>query len=251
MALSWSSRRQFLYYAVALVVAVVLFFILWQTFFTAQPTCQDGIQNGSEAGIDCGGACALLCEGQARSPVVLWSRTFETAPSFYTAATYIQNPNPGVGAKNVPYSLQLFDEKNLLVMEREGMVDLPPIGTIPLVETNIGVGNRTVARAIFAFTSPPVWNKVPAGTLPQLRITQQSLAQDGTRLSATIVNDSLDPIRSLDVAAVVFDSAGVARAASKTRIDNISAKSSEPLIFTWPSALTDVARAEITVLPSF
>jgi hypothetical protein len=121
----------------------------------------------------------------------------------------------------------------------------------PILEANIDVGNRIVARALFEFTSEPTWTKVPPEALPPLRIIDQSLTADGTRLTGTLVNDTLEEIRNLTLVAIVFDGEGVARAASRTVIPRLSRQSSEPIIFTWGSGFEDVARAEITILPSF
>lgn len=251
MALSWSARRQLLYYVVASVLATVILFVGYQTFFTADPTCRDGRQNGSELGVDCGGSCARVCKDQEKPLNLLWARAFPAASPFYTVAAYIQNPNVGSGAKGVHYSFRIFDEKNSLVVERQGVTDIPPLQTVPILETNVDVGNRTVARTLFEFTSAATWSKVSADKLPPLRITEQTLAQDGARLTATVTNDSLKEVRAISVVAVVFDRSGVARAASKTVIDRIAAQSSEPIIFTWAGGFEGVARAEITILPSF
>ncbi len=229
----------------------ILLFVGYQTFFTRTPTCNDGVRNGSETGVDCGGSCALICEDQSRLPTLLWSRAFEAAPQFYTAAAYVQNPNIGSGAKRVRYSFRLFDDKNEFVVEREGFVDIPPTQTVPILETSIDVGNRTVARTLFEFTSDPVWVKVPANSLPTLRLAEQKLTADGTRLSANLVNDTLFDANNVTVVAVVFDNAGVARAASKTFIQKVPRQSAEPIIFTWPKGFEGVARAEITILPAF
>ena len=249
--LSWSARRQLLYYAVGIFLATILLFVLWQTFLTRQPSCQDGIQNGSEAGVDCGGSCALLCAEEARAPNILWARALETGPQTYTAVAYIENRNQGSGARSVPYSFKLYDDKNELAVEREGTVDVPPVSVVPVILPNIDLGNRTVARTIFTFSATPQWERVRADILPQVRITEQQLTADGKRLSATIVNEGLTEVRNLAVAGVVFDAQGVARAASVTVIGRIAAKASEPAVFTWGSEVADVARAEITVLPSF
>jgi len=157
----------------------------------------------------------------------------------------------GAGAKGVRYSFRIFDDKNSLVVERQGVADIPPLQTVPILETNVDVGNRTVTRTLFEFTSEPTWGKVSAEALPPLRITEQVLTADGSRLTAEVMNDSLKEVRDISVVAVVFDQSGVARAASKTVIDRIAAQSSEPIIFTWAAGFEGVARAEITLLPSF
>ena len=249
MALSWSKRRKFLYTAVISVIVLVLLFTVYVKFFTSAPTCFDGVLNSDEHGIDCGGSCALFCRDQTRSPVVLWSRAFEVAPNTYTAAAYVQNPNPGAAARAVAYSFQLFDAKNILVMERVGVINIPPVQTVPFIDPNINVGNRTVARALFAFSEEPVWQKV--GALPALRVGNQYLAPDGSQLSATISNESVDNADKVTVAAVLFDAGGVARAASRSILARIPHKGSQDVIFTWPGGVKNIIRAEITVLPSF
>lgn len=249
MALSWSGRRQVLYSAVAAVAALVLLAIIWQAFFAHTPTCFDRVWNGNERSIDCGGSCALLCPADAKAPVVLWTRAFRTGAQTYTAAVYLQNNNVGAGAKNVPYSFQLFDERNILVVEKTGIADLPPTQTIPIIEPNIIVGTRAVARTLFSFSETPVWSKMSVGGL-SLRVTNEQLSLDASRLSALLVNDSVSPVEGVTVAAVLFDSSGTARAASRTVLGRIGKKSSQEIFFTWSGGVSDIVRAEITVLPS-
>ncbi len=249
MALTWSSRRKLLYTSVVGVGMLVVFFLTYQVAFNQAPTCFDGSQNGNERGVDCGGSCALVCKSEARAPVVLWSRAFKVAPQVYTAAAYVQNPNIGAGAHKVGYTFQLFDDKNILVVERQGTIDIPPVQMVPFIDPNINVGNRTVARAIFAFTQDPVWQK--QGSLPILRTGNQYLAADGSLLSATIHNDSPLDAKAVTVEAVLFDASGTARAASKSLIPTIPHRGSQDVTFTWSGGVPDITRAEITVLPSF
>lgn len=250
MSLSWSVRRKLLYTAVAGVVALVALAVVYQTFFVVTPTCFDRVQNGDEHGVDCGGSCALVCANEAHAPVVLWSRIFQTTPGVYTAAAYIQNNNPGAGTKQVAYSFQIFDADNQLIIERDGVVDLPPVQTIPIIEPNIAIANRTPARVLFGFANVPAWHQVPAGTVPKLSVTKQLLATDASRLSATLVNDTLIDAKRVTVGAVLFDASGTARAASRSIVD-VSKKSSTPVVFTFPGGVPNIVRAEITVLPSF
>lgn len=246
MALSWSGRRKALYTSVVGVIGLMLLIFVYQALFTAPPLCTDGKQNGGEVGVDCGGPCSLLCEGGARAPVVVWARAFESAPQIYTAAAYIQNNNVGSGARQVGYSFQLFDAQNKLVVARDGVVDLAPVPTIPIIETGINAGHRTVARTIFSFSTEPVWLR--AGQLPMLSASKQSLSPDGSRLSATIRNDSLVQARAT-IAGVLFDAEGVARAASKSTI-TIPARGETPVVLTWGMTPTEpIVRAEVTILP--
>jgi hypothetical protein len=248
--MSWSFRRQALYYAVAGFILIVVLFGAWRAFFVRTPTCFDGVKNGIELGVDCGGACALICSDTAKAPVVLWARSFEVSPQTYSAAAYVQNLNLGAGARGVKYSFQLFDSTNLLIAERDGTVDLPPVHTIPIVESGINVGTRTVARTLFSFSGLPVWHTNTTEIVP-LHLTQQSLNPDASRLSANVVNDSAQDAAHVTVAVVLFDGKGVARAASKTVIDSLPRKSQKPIIFTWPGGVPNIVRAEMSILPAF
>ncbi len=249
MALTWSARRKLLYTSVVGVIMLVVFFLTYQAAFNQAATCFDGTQNQNEHGVDCGGVCALLCKNESRAPVVLWARVFKVAPQVYTAAAYVQNPNIGAAARKVAYTFQLFDTKNILIVERTGTIDIPPVQTVPFIDPNINVGNREAAKAIFAFTVEPVWQK--QGGLPLLRTGNQFLAQDGSLLSATIYNDSPADAKGVTVAAVLFDASGTARAASRSLIPTITRRGSQDVTFTWSGGVRGIVRAEITVLPSF
>ena len=254
MAVKWGIRRQILYYIVGVVMLAVLLAASYQLFFKKVPTCFDQVQNNGEAGVDCGGSCMLLCPDVARAPTVLWARAFQSAPNTYTAAAYIQNNNVavGAGAKQAHYSFQLLDSNNILIAEREGVVDIPPMQTVPIVEIGIDAGNRQVARTFFNFDPnlPLKWNKVDKASVQALRISNTSAYQDG-KLSTTVINDAFEDAKKVQVVAVLFDEQGVARAASKSTLSKIARRSSQAIVFTWPETVPNITRAEVTVLPSF
>ncbi len=251
MALSWSSRRKLIYSGVVFFVAFLVILFIWIEFFTATPTCFDNRQNGDELGVDCGGSCSLVCSEQVKDATVTWARAFQTSPHSYTAAAYIQNNSGETAARNVQYAFQLYDADNKLIIEKNGTTDIPPVQTVPIIETMINTGDHTVARTLFSFTSTPVWNHVVHGSVPTARIISQSLTPDAKRLQAIIENNTLDDYLKVTVAAVLFDSEGVARAASKSTIPLVAHKSTQNVVFTWPQGVSDVVRAEISVLPSF
>jgi hypothetical protein len=249
--MGWSERRQILYYIVALIGLVAFSFVVWRVFFVHTPTCFDHVQNGDERGVDCDGSCALICPSTAKTPTVLWARSFETAPHTYTAAAYIQNNNVAEGgtAKRVRYSFQILDSKNVLIIEREGYIDIPPQQIVPVVESQIDVGTRVPAKTFFEFDDAPVnWRQVASDSIQKLRIVNPRFEND--RLTASIANDSLTDAKKVTVVAVLFDLNGVARAASKTTLAKIGKKSSEDITFTWPGA-DPTYIPQLTILPSF
>ncbi len=231
--------------------AVVL---VWFLFFNAPPTCFDGKQNGTEQGVDCGGGCALVCENLSSAPRVVWARAFQNgAPNIYTLAAYVQNTNPSAGAKQVPYIFQLYDAQNKLVAEKTGVVDMPPVQTVPIIVPSVDVGNRTVAHVEFSFASktPLVWKRVTQEAIPDLRVARQQLAADGSRLDVTVENNSIFDAPKVTLVTILYDANDVARAASVSVVPVIAHKSSADAVFTWPAPNPNILRTEITILPSF
>ena len=253
MQLSWSFRRKLVYSGVTLVIALALTTYVWLTFFHAAPTCFDNKQNGNETGVDCGGSCALVCQNASRPPIVEWARVFPNGGgSMYTAAAYVQNTNGNEAAHSARYVFQFYDANNHLITEKDGVADLPPVEVVPIV-TQVDVGNATVAHVQFSFddTYPLVWNIVPAANIPNLRTSTQQLSANGSRLDATIENNSIFDATNVKAVAILFDSSGTALAASQSVIPAITHKSSTNVVFTWPTSNQNIARTEIIILPSF
>jgi hypothetical protein len=254
MVMTWSGRRQTIYSAVGAVIVLILLITLYETFFTAPATCFDGKQDGTETGVDCGGnTCSLICADAAHPPVALWARAFSTNPGIYSAVAYIQNNNVGAGARGVPYTFKLYDKDNILLAERDGVANLPPVQNTPITEANIDVGNGVVVHTLFEFTTDPpaVWNKVAAGGYPQLTSSSPVPNADYSKVSTTLVNNTVAEVKNVSVVAILYDQNGTAIATSKSIIPSIPAKSQQPVVFTWPQGVNGVVKSEIIVLSPF
>ena len=239
-----------LYAGVVLLIVLAVSGYIAYSVLSTPPLCFDGKQNGEEKGIDCGGTCSKLCANQALAPVVLWARAFETAPGTYAAAAYVENNNVGAGATSVAYAFRLYDEDNLLIIEKGGVTDIPPQEIVPVFASAIDAGTRKVSRTFLEFSEVPVWHKIPSETLPNVRISNLRLTESGARLSAEAVNQGSADVRNLSLIAVLFDGRGVALTASKSVLGRIPRGSSAQVVFTWPSQNTAAVRAEITAVPA-
>jgi hypothetical protein len=233
-----------------LLFAVGAFFL----FFYHPPTCFDGKQNGGEQGTDCGGACRKICPFQAAKANVLWARSFKVAPGVYNAVAYVENPNTGAAAYDAAYSFKAYDEENVLVFERSGTVTLPPKTVIAVFEPSVTTNERSPKRTFFEWHVDPRFDRTTKG-LPELGVAEKVLSGETgrtPRLTARIVNPSLDEIRNIQVVATVFDTAGNAIAASRTIVDVLRKESSAEVTFTWPEAFSaTVGRTDVVAMPPF
>ena len=246
-------RRKLLYGGVASILAAVV--LMWAGFsvFSRPASCFDNKKNQGETGVDCGGPCARICENQARPPVVVWTRALETQPGVYTAVAYVENPNAAenAAAYGVHYAFRLLDSNNLLVSERDGVIDLPPQQNIPIIEPNISVGTRSVARAFLEFSDASIsWTKVSSANISSVQVIGQDLSPDGSRLSASVINRGTSNVKGLTLAAILYDGTDTAQAASRSVLDAVAPSGSQAVTFTWPGGIPNIVRAEIVPLPA-
>lgn len=245
----WAARRQFSYIAVIfLLFATPFAFWAYKTFYHP-PTCFDQIKNQDEVGIDCGGTCKLVCTQEALQPVVEWQRYFMVADGLYTAAIQITNPNPGYGAVAVPYVIRLYDESGVAIYVREGVVDIPPSGVVPVVESGLATLERTPLNITFDFTAQPVWQKdTPSVSPVTIRNIKTENPDSRPRITARLEHAGFRPLTAFEVDVVVLGESGNAIAASHTLIDGLGANSETDLVFTWPRPFTEPV-ASIDIVP--
>jgi len=247
--MSWASQRKAAFTALFTLIFLVFvggiaFLILFET-----PSCSDGKQNGEELGIDCGGGCSRICASEVTEPVITWARHFEVVPGLYNVLAMVDNPNRNAVATDVAYRFKLFDEDGILVAERTGTSFLLPDTRNPIFEAGIETGERRPARAFFEILSYGDWSQGVNAALV-LRTADRQLESDGgsSRLTAVLVNDSLETVAHVEAVALLYDEVGNVITSSRTLVPRILGGQSESLIFTWPQRITDeVIRIEIVV----
>lgn len=225
-----------------IVIVLLSSFAFVYLFSYEEPTCFDGKQNGNEEGVDCGGNCSLLCTNQAFDPVVHWRRFFEIGPNVYNTIAYIENQNPTAGASDVGYSFKLYDTNNVVLVEKEGSIDLRPNQVTPIIENNLNTGQLEAARVSFEFTENINWIKQePLGNLVAIR-NQDITEVDGLpRVTATVFNNTLGPLENILFVVIVYDENSNAIATSNTKVFRIDKDGSQNIIFTWPQGFSKKA----------
>lgn len=234
--MSWASRRQAAYvFGVVIFFGIITIAPIAYWFLNIEETCFDGIQNQGETRADKGGPCKLLDERTLTPHAILWTRAFSVRDGSYSVVAYVENPNENAGVARAPYHFKLYDERNVLVAERQGAAYVMPGSVTPVYEGAIDTGNRNVARAYFEFTAPLVWERLYDATRP-ITVAAKNMTDPGIspRLSTTIQNDAVAELRDIRFVAVVFDTAGNAFAASATAIPSLEEGERKEIVFTWP-----------------
>ncbi len=247
---SWSFRRRFLYLSIiALIIIPPTVFYVWKSQ-QKPPSCSDGVQNQDEHGPDCGGICKLACffEVQAE-PTIQWSRAYYVSKGVYNLVAYLQNPNVNYVSQPVGYVFKVYDEKNVLLGSREGVVALPTAKVFPIFEPSIDVGERIPKKVSFEFTEPITWIEY-SGDKPELSVSDASLTRtdESPKLTAKVQNKTLRQYSNIEVVAIIYDELGNGFMASRTYIDKLGDKQSKEVSFTWPEPLT-ASSSRIEIIP--
>lgn len=243
---SWSTKRKYAYFFIFLAALVLLVGLPAFFLFYKAPTCADGVQNGTERGIDCGGACARLCPADFAMPRVLWSYSVQVVPGIYNTLAYVQNPNAGVEALNMPYLIKLYDAEGILVTQRTGRAFIPAGQKFAIFAGGIDVGKRTPARTTFEFTGEANWRT--GAMLTKLRVLDTALDQAiQPKAEVRVKNDAVDQsFSNITVFIILYDKDNNRITFSKTLIDSIGPNEIQTLYFTWPRVFTaDVLRTEV------
>jgi hypothetical protein len=249
--MNWAQRRKLGYIAIIVAFFAIVAFIIFHKITDVAPTCFDHKQNEGEVGIDCGGPCSNYCANQLTDPVIEWVRVFPVTPGIVNAVAYIEHDYPTASAAKVGYDFKLYDANNNLLADRTGTTFLGPAGTSAIVETRIPIGNGVVSLARFSFDDPIAWTTVSSAfsqvviNTDQNTLTSFNDGQLGTRLTATLQNQSRYNFINLEAIAIFYDANGNAITASKVVVPTLSALESRIVYFTWPYAVTGVARTEI------
>lgn len=247
--MTWAQRRQMTYLSGFLLVVGLIAFLVIRNATHVEPTCYDGKRNGDEVGIDCGGSCQFYCPLELADPKVRWVRFFSAGEGLVHAVAYIEHAYASAAIDIAPFTFRLYDKNNNILTERSGSTYVGPMGRSAIVETLIPIGNTEPTIARFSFDGPLVWQKIPVEFSQIVVKTDRFLLEQfegGTRLTATLDNQSEVTFSSIDVVAVLYDKSDNAIAVSKTVVRNLPGRASTTTYFTWAEALKDrVARVEV------
>ena len=239
----WALWRRVQYLVGFLLTAVVIGVVIFYTVIYVAPNCYDQMFNGNERGVDCGGDCVLICAADVIPTRVVWAESFLINDGQYNAVAYVENRNEQAGIVNLKYTFRLFSGDDL-VGEREGVTPLPPNSIYPVFEGRIFIEPGTsVTRTEIIIDNPDYWQPSSVGR-DQFRTLDINLTRsdEKPRLEVQLENTTLNTADAIEIVATIFNDAGEPVTASQTFVEEISARSTKDIIFTWPNPIAKTVR---------
>lgn len=238
----WRTRRQLIaLLIVGLLVGSAGFLFIRNLL--PEPTCFDNRRNQGEEEADCGGPCLPCIFRNKKIPEVFWVRIAPVRGSVYAAVAEVKNPNSALGIPRFEYVLKLFDDKDVLVIERKGESFFYANEVAHIVETDLR-SERKIVRGIldigkteYAFRddNPP---DLIAGE-KELRVVSQN--GSSTELKARLFNRTLADFRSVRVHGILLDKSQNVLAASSILLDELRGGDAKEIRFFWPGEIKDAA----------
>ncbi|TSC87108.1 MAG: Uncharacterized protein G01um10148_213 [Parcubacteria group bacterium Gr01-1014_8] len=248
--MTWASRRRTIYASGVTLFFLIVLGVPLAIWWYQPANCTDGEMNGAETDVDRGGNCPLLDERTLIPHAIQWARAFPVRDGTWSAVAYVENPNDQGGVAAVPYRFKLYDDRNIIVAEREGTTYIMPGAVTPIYEGGISTGNRSVARAYFEFAAPLVWERM-SDRSRAVDVTGKAVsdADSMPRVTAFAENTEVSDAKNVEFVSVIFDPAGNAIAASSTVLPLLKAGERANLVFTWPDPyIRAVGRVDVIPL---
>ncbi len=250
--MDWASKRKLLYTASVAGVILVLMSIPAYFSFNKAPSCFDKKQNQEEVGIDCGGPCNQFCISQVNPPITHWSRAFKVSDGEYDIVASIENSNIKAATREAIYRFKVYDEDNILIVEKFGKTFIMPGDRFVIFESGVSTGERTPKRVFFEFQPDIKWERLELdkNRAPKISTKNRQLTSVSSqpRLKTILVNDSPLSYGDFKVNIVIYDKEDNAIAVSSTYVDEIEKNNEKQIFFTWQEPFT-VQPVRIDVIP--
>lgn len=238
----WRTRRQLTaFLIVGLLIGSAGF--LFVRDLLPEPTCFDNRRNQGEEKTDCGGPCLPCIFRNKKTPEVFWVRVTPVRGGVYAAVIEVKNPNSALGIPKFEYILKLFDDKDVLVIERSGISFLYANEVAHIVETDLR-SERKIVRGILEIgkteyalrdDNPP---DLIAGEKELLVVIPNGM---NTELRARLFNRTLSDFRALRVHGILLDKNQNVLAASSLVLDELRGGDAKEIRFFWPGEIKDVS----------
>ncbi|MDO8569451.1 MAG: VWA domain-containing protein [bacterium] len=233
----WAIQRKRTILFIVILTLIILIGVPGFFIFYRAPTCNDLKQNGDETGVDCGGSCQLLCTAQSLPLIQKGDpRVLDLGQGIYEIAAIVENPNVAAEILHARYTIKLFEESSpvpIRIIESEAFV--PNNGIFVVLEGPIDMGERRPIRATLEWHRDTfVWQK-NAQMIKDVTTRDVLLTREDSkpRISARLINDSLNQVSNIELTALISGEDGNLIAASKTFVEKLAGGGSSPITFNW------------------
>lgn len=238
----WRARRQLIaFLIVGLLVGSTGFLFIRNLL--PEPTCFDNRRNQDEEDTDCGGLCLPCIFRNKKSAEVFWTRVTPVRGGVYSAVAEVKNPNSALGISRFEYVLKLFDDKDVLVIERRGISFLYVNEVAHIVETDLR-SERAIVRGVLEIgkTEYVVRDDNPPDLIAgekEIRVVTQNGTV--TELKARLFNRTLSDFHAVRAHGILLDKNQNVLAASSILLDEVVGGDAKEVRFFWPGEIKDVS----------
>lgn len=234
--LSYSLKKQFIFGALFLVIAVAVLSFSYY-FFKPEPSCFDGILNQSEVKTDCGGPCqACKLEIKIQDLEIISFNSFFLGNGKYDAMAQVKNLNPAHGAKSFAYRFKFYNSAKEQIAEESGTEYILANQTKYIIESNIDAPEEAAFTdfSIDHFSVEWVEQDEALIALPVFSKKYEVVSEKGIEF-AQVVGTVNNPASSygfaeVDVHIILVDADKKTIAAGKTTVNDL--RSGENRLFT-------------------
>ncbi len=251
--MQWATKRRLIVGSIIAAVVLVVGALVATAILYEPPSCTDRKQNQQEEDIDCGGPCPYLCTTRQEAPVTPTPRLLKNADGRVDLVATIENRNFEAAAKDVAYTIKVYDEQLALVRTITGSIDLPPRKPMPIFFPGVVTTGATLRASLEVDKSSLRWYEV-ADDPRIVPIVSQTVLGGTTaapRVEATLTNPSVARLVRIPVIVFIRDNAtGNVVAASQTVV-TLESQADAKAVFTWkePFAAPSVRIDVMPVVP--
>jgi hypothetical protein len=230
----------------------IIFLILWPFYRAGHPaaTCSDGLQNGSEEGVDCGAVCELSCPEVRQEAFLEGVVLVENADQSTDGVITITNPNATHGAVRLVVEVEALNTQGAIVNKRRQITYANPLANQVIVipfESSLNVASVS-ARIV---EGDSTWSRISASTPERVSLVIKnevlSRADLSSQFSGVIENQSPFDVAHVDVAIVLYDKSGAARAAASTSMSSLGSGQERAFVIRWPFVVPEGLVARVAL----
>lgn len=237
--ISWSKRRKLKIITITFFIFLFLTVSVYFIFLKEKPNCFDGFKNGLEEGVDCGGNCSEICIFRATGINTLWARAFLIKDGVYNLMALIENPNFNYQVKTT-YTILAYDARGAKIFEHKNNILLLPAEKRAIFLPTIISRNEKISKVFINFDeieslvkASPAENKI---TILSKNITE-NFSQ--TKLKVNLKNNTLQPLRNIEVIGVLSDKNNNVIQVGKTFLNYLNKEEEKEIFITWPQSFSE------------